>query len=292
MPSHASKSNITNAVSSLGVNYPLSTIEDTIGRFLQSFNCMWRWLEQIYDHDNVVAEVTAARSVSDPHESSKIDVEDNSGVKTTNTLGEDVASSEKSPSLKSQKSLAMLTMLDDAVERTQCLNPRKIGIITYGRDSPQRNMDMSYNDDLSSTDKEPSTWSHEYGCSPDMMELLRSYSKAFFDFYYITDELVWFGVREESERFAFNLARMVYELIFGHTLFARVLRHTDSQLQREKNMPVDHHPIDVPFEVKRLVRPWVKQLGHFLSYFPQEQTDIKSLHRLHKVLLQKTSTTP
>lgn len=87
-------------------------------------------------------------------------------------------------------------------------------------------------------------------------ELGKRYSELFFEFYYITDELVFFAHRYEGhgQRFAYKLASLLYTIVFRHRIFQRF-----TKLAARGGKGV---------RVPRLLGQWMKQLDHFLSFIP------------------------
>lgn len=120
--------------------------------------------------------------------------------------------------------------------------------------------------------------------SADLDHLADEFDRVFFDLYYITDELVWYAVRCNAGRLAFTLADMVYSVVLGHDLFQLSL-HADFQSKvlqlHAKYYHHHHHPPPLTF-YEHLLRPWVEQLGHFLSYFPGTNESVESLRRLYQ----------
>ncbi|CEG39259.1 PapD-like [Plasmopara halstedii] len=100
----------------------------------------------------------------------------------------------------------------------------------------------------------------------DLYQLVLSYRALYFDFYYITDELVWYGVRGNSVRHSLALADLAYGVVFGHEVFQSFL-----------NDPKDHKAVAFP----RLLLPWIRQLGHFLSFYPENQEATQPLRQLY-----------
>ena len=107
----------------------------------------------------------------------------------------------------------------------------------------------------------------------DFDELVQLYQALFFDFYYITDELVWYGVRGNAVRHSLALADLAYGVVFNHGIFRSFLAEgkdgTDSA--------------DIA-SFPRLLLPWVRQLGHFLSFFPESQEATQPLRQIYDQL--------
>ncbi|GMF35281.1 unnamed protein product [Phytophthora fragariaefolia] len=107
----------------------------------------------------------------------------------------------------------------------------------------------------------------------DLYQLVQSYRALYFDFYYITDELVWHGVRGNAVRHSLALADLAYGVVFNHDVFRSFVGDA-----RTGSEPVDA----VAFP--RLLLPWVRQLGHFLSFFPENQEATQPLRQVYDQL--------
>ncbi|KAG6974239.1 hypothetical protein JG687_00000464 [Phytophthora cactorum] len=104
----------------------------------------------------------------------------------------------------------------------------------------------------------------------DLYQLVQSYRALYFDFYYITDELVWYGVRGNAVRHSLALADLAYGVVFDHEVF----RSFVSDARSESDV--------VAFP--RLLLPWIRQLGHFLSFFPENQEATQPLRQVYDQL--------
>ncbi|KAE8910502.1 hypothetical protein PF003_g5639 [Phytophthora fragariae] len=107
----------------------------------------------------------------------------------------------------------------------------------------------------------------------DLYQLVQSYRALYFDFYYITDELVWYGVRGNAVRHSLALAELAYGVVFNHEVFQSFVG--DARTGGE-------HGDVVAFP--RLLLPWVRQLGHFVSFFPENQEAIQPLRQVYDQL--------
>ncbi|KAG1700098.1 hypothetical protein DVH05_011911 [Phytophthora capsici] len=108
----------------------------------------------------------------------------------------------------------------------------------------------------------------------DLYQLVQSYRALYFDFYYITDELVWYGVRGNAVRHSLALADLAYGIVFNHEVFRSFLgdsRATNGDLGDGVAFP-------------RLLLPWIRQLGHFLSFFPENQEATQPLRQVYDQL--------
>ncbi|KAG7384258.1 hypothetical protein PHYBOEH_009577 [Phytophthora boehmeriae] len=104
----------------------------------------------------------------------------------------------------------------------------------------------------------------------DLYQLVQSYRALYFDFYYITDELVWYGVRGNAVRHSLALADLAYGIVFKHEVFQSFVEDARTD------------PVDVAFP--RLLLPWIRQLGHFLSFFPENQEATQPLRQVYDQL--------
>ncbi|GMF16773.1 unnamed protein product [Phytophthora lilii] len=107
----------------------------------------------------------------------------------------------------------------------------------------------------------------------DLYQLVQSYRALYFDFYYITDELVWYGVRGNAVRHSLALADLAYGVVFNHEVFRSFMGDA-----RTGSDPGDF----VAFP--RLLLPWIRQLGHFLSFFPENQEATQPLRQVYEQL--------
>lgn len=109
------------------------------------------------------------------------------------------------------------------------------------------------------------------GARDDFRHVLQKYRALYFDFYYITDELVWYGVRRSTVRHSLVLADLAYGMVFNHDVFRTFLVDRGGDSVKAATFP-------------RLLLPWIRQLGHFLSYFPENQEATRPLRQLHDQL--------
>ncbi|KAF4319000.1 hypothetical protein BBO99_00002605 [Phytophthora kernoviae] len=107
----------------------------------------------------------------------------------------------------------------------------------------------------------------------DLYQLVQSYRALYFDFYYITDELVWYGVRGNAVRHSLALADLAYGVVFNHEVFQTFVG--DARTSTD--------PVDI-VAFPRLLLPWIRQLGHFLSFFPENQEATQPLRQVYEQL--------
>lgn len=98
----------------------------------------------------------------------------------------------------------------------------------------------------------------------DIAARLRSLS---FDLFYITDELVFYALTHEGHvgRFALDLAQLLYSLIFRHPVFTSFVLW--AHYQRMADAEHSNTP-DTSGQFPAVLVQWVKQLTHFLNFFP------------------------
>ncbi|KAI9908764.1 hypothetical protein PsorP6_004051 [Peronosclerospora sorghi] len=107
----------------------------------------------------------------------------------------------------------------------------------------------------------------------DLYHLVQSYRALYFDFYYITDELVWYGVRGNAVRHSLSIADLVYGVVFRHEVFQTFVAETRSGGE-------SLNTVSFP----RLLLPWIRQLGHFLSFFSENQEATQPLRHVYDQL--------
>ncbi|CAK4108569.1 unnamed protein product [Aphanomyces euteiches] len=112
--------------------------------------------------------------------------------------------------------------------------------------------------------------------------LAQSYRALYFDFYYITDELIWYGIRSSAGRHAITLADLVYGVVFGHEVFGSIFNRlrADVLLTPPTTVVFANQRLDL----RRLLLPWTRQLGYFLSFFPETQEATLALRQMYEPL--------
>ncbi|GLD94924.1 hypothetical protein PINS_up003549 [Pythium insidiosum] len=143
-----------------------------------------------------------------------------------------------------------LSDLEAALDQSSPLSPRRGSDLTSGS--------FTEAEDLSS-DRET------------LRQLLQSYRALYFDFYYITDELVWYGVRSNAVRHSLMLADLAYGVVFNHEIFRAFLAP-------------GAETSGVAITFPRLLLPWIRQLRHFLSYFPENHESTLPLRHMYQQL--------
>ncbi|TYZ62529.1 hypothetical protein PybrP1_012711 [[Pythium] brassicae (nom. inval.)] len=223
-------------------SYPFSALEDTIAKFLQNYNYTWRGL--VLQHD-AMAHASEAKSG---------------------------AASAAPPT--AAKLAEMLSDFESALELASPLSPRKL--------NPALPPDFE-----SSAAKRFDGFASGAGAAgaagdagrDGMHQLLQAYRALYFDFYYITDELVWYGVRGNAVRHSLMLADLAYGVVFNHEVFRAFVGAPANGGGGSDAPPA----VDAP-AFPRLLLPWVRQLGHFLSYFPESQETTLPLRQLYDQL--------
>lgn len=185
------------------------------------------------------------------------------------TMLETTSSTSKSnaAALTAPKLVDMLSDLESALELSSPLSPRKL-------------QSTSPPDFESSIPKRFDGFAS--GENRDgLHQLLQSYRALYFDFYYITDELVWYGVRGNAVRHSLMLADLAYGVVFNHDVFRAFLAPTSSGGDAS-SASLDGNGDGLAFP--RLLLPWIRQLGHFLSFFPESQETTMPLRQLYDQL--------
>ncbi|KAF1332056.1 hypothetical protein FI667_g3909, partial [Globisporangium splendens] len=205
-------------------SYPFSALEDTIAKFLQNYNYTWKAL------------VTYHEKMPETEMSAK--------------------TSTQSTSLSASKLVEILSDLENALELSSPLSPRRL------HPTPAQDFESTPTrcDGFSSGENREA-----------LHQLLRSYRALYFDFYYITDELVWYGVRGNAVRHSLMLADLAYGVVFNHEVFRGFLAPNNDTMVGG-------------FVFPRLLLPWIRQLGHFLSFFPENQETTMPLRQVYDQL--------
>ena len=119
-----------------------------------------------------------------------------------------------------------------------------------------------------------------------------TYQRLWFDFRYITDELVFYGVHAQSAHLVTPLANLCYKMLFRHEVFetfsgaardaAGLGAGAQQPRQQRRLVALGAEGGRAPMPAKLL--QWVKQLSYFLMHFPDVEGGIVPLRRLHKAL--------
>ncbi|ETW02225.1 hypothetical protein, variant [Aphanomyces invadans] len=107
-----------------------------------------------------------------------------------------------------------------------------------------------------------------------------AYRALYFDFYYITDELIWYGIRSSAGRHAITLADLVYGVVFGHEVFGAIFNRLRVDVVAPTTVAFANQRLDM----RRLLLPWTRQLGYFLSFFPETQEATLALRQMYEPL--------
>jgi hypothetical protein len=146
---------------------------------VQNYNATWKWLISYH--------------------SKPLDSNDSSSAQKPAT------------SLSLTRLAEVLGELEDALEQSSLLSPRKPGQ-TAGFGSAS----SVFPDSATLQDRET------------LRLLLQSYRALYFDFFYITDELIWYGVRSNAVRHSLMLADLAYGVVFNHEIFRAFLAQTNA----------------------------------------------------------------
>lgn len=95
------------------------------------------------------------------------------------------------------------------------------------------------------------------------------YDDLYFDLVYITDELVFYGLKGYVGHFVFQLANLFYSVVLNHAIMNELL---------------SFGAVDI---LQRIWKQWVGQLTHFLSHFPKGYKGTSVLKRLLQEVKQK-----
>ncbi|KAL6074415.1 Autophagy-related protein 2 [Balamuthia mandrillaris] len=101
------------------------------------------------------------------------------------------------------------------------------------------------------------------------------FASLLFDYHYITDELVFFGLKKQVGKFAFRLAHLVYCSLFRHELFRERQKHRWSMF-----------PAQSLLLLHKISAVWVQRLSYFLLFFPEQTSDLDLLRMLERNLRQ------
>nr|CCA18125.1 conserved hypothetical protein [Albugo laibachii Nc14] len=247
---------------SVSESYPLSALEDSIAQFLQQYQKIWQLaLVQFGD-----IEKANSSNVYDPN--------------ATDTSALDRTPSMQTPTKARSIVIASTSRLAAILER-----------LNAHLESFQRANELASSPEIKEANFEDSM-----AIRPEsQMDISASFRRLYFDFYYITDELVWYGVRREGGRTrVLMLANLVYSTVFSHEIFqtfATFYAITCGASNCEGN-PIQGYcllsqsklPKSCNIALPTILKPWIQQLGHFLSFFPEDQSATKSLRTLYDQL--------
>eukprot|EP00455_Lapot_gusevi_P004473 TRINITY_DN11857_c0_g1_i4.p1 TRINITY_DN11857_c0_g1~~TRINITY_DN11857_c0_g1_i4.p1 ORF type:complete len:546 (+),score=45.52 TRINITY_DN11857_c0_g1_i4:52-1689(+) len=105
-----------------------------------------------------------------------------------------------------------------------------------------------------------------------------AYAQLFFDYRYITDEFVFYGLKGYVGHFAFQLADLLYSFVFKDRLFNHLRRLWLS----ETTISSSH---SYRRRIEGFVESWVIQLKYFLDHFPRFNKDTAPLRQLYQQIL-------
>ena len=92
----------------------------------------------------------------------------------------------------------------------------------------------------------------------------------YFMYHYITDELVFFGLKKQAGKFAFQLANLLFNALLRVEVFGVLLN--------AKTKPTKQ-------AVDALTK-WVNRLVYFLSWFPEKRKALADLRTYEHDMLQ------
>lgn len=99
-------------------------------------------------------------------------------------------------------------------------------------------------------------------------------SDIYFTYQYITDELVHFGLKKQTGRFAFKLADLFFTTTFKQETFSTLFTGKSP----------------LPSGMKSIILQWLDRLSFFLSFFPDPSISLANLRSLEQELLESTQT--
>jgi hypothetical protein len=132
------------------------------------------------------------------------------------------------------------------------------------------------------------------------------YSRLFFEFYYITDELAFFANRysfkadSNGQRSTFKLATLFYTFVLKHRIIQRFLESDliHMALTSNDNTPYvassnisassSSSSLLPPAATSSLLGSWVKQLSFFLSIIPMKTPETEVLFDMHRSLTESS----
>lgn len=108
-----------------------------------------------------------------------------------------------------------------------------------------------------------------------LQSIVEAYNVSLYELHFLTDELVWYTFRRGNQCTVLTLAELIYKTVLGGPLF----KHISSMENYNTDYPIPQSEIVLNF-----VFPWINQLGHFLSYFPEnEYQELRTLRGLYKI---------
>jgi hypothetical protein len=134
-----------------------------------------------------------------------------------------------------------------------------------------------------------------------------AYRQLYFDFHYLTDELIFYGLKGYAGHFVFQLANLLYSLVLRHPMFALVRRLKSalppSQRPKDRNSTAAVTPRATPLTraaaaaagVQQpylphddLLTEWPNQLIFFLAHYPQDFKGTRVLRLLlHQITVRR-----
>jgi hypothetical protein len=91
----------------------------------------------------------------------------------------------------------------------------------------------------------------------------------YFMYHYITDELVFFGLKKQAGKFAFQLANLLFNTLLRLEIFS---------VLNAKTKPTKNSA--------EALTKWVKRLVYFLSWFPEKRKPLADLRSYEQDMLQ------
>ena len=99
------------------------------------------------------------------------------------------------------------------------------------------------------------------------------YNPIYFTYQYITDELVYYGLKKQVARSLFKLSELFFTTVFEHDIF-NICKSSSS----------DKKPVSINPSAHQILSKWLTTLGYFLSYFPEPKSSLSLLRNINQQL--------
>jgi hypothetical protein len=219
--------------------HPFSKLEGIVAKFLQQYILLWNQLDQL-------AGVL-------PESFLEYQSGESAHTRTASRFPGAFRRSRQSDMAKSKSFPALMRVL----ALKACLSIKPVSSDTI--------LDAIHNMDQqgpSSFESQAQTLSEEQKAM--MTDIARNHAFLFFDFYCITDQLVFYAVKGHIGRFAVRLANLMYSVVYRHQVFREFW---------DERVPLP-----------AVLVKWTKQLEHFLAFFPNPSQELTALLHLNAEL--------
>lgn len=115
----------------------------------------------------------------------------------------------------------------------------------------------------------------------------KQFNLLYFDLRYLTDELVFYGLKGKAGQAFFDLAKLLYSVLFSHRIFTLSALNEEEEEQNVHTEPNPSILSGSPFDdlspttrntrIPSILQKWRGQLTYFLSYFPDRKEELKVL---------------